>query len=71
MPRLLPLLTCPSTAGYEHLAPRLLELAAMCDWAAARNARVRLSFDLGESEEEHAPRPAPHEHGPLTGPGWR
>ena len=33
--------------GYEDLAPRLGELAAMCDWAAERGARVRLSFDLG------------------------
>ena len=38
--------------GYEDLAPRLEELAAMCEWAAAREARVRLSFDLG-------PPPAP------------
>ena len=34
--------------GYEDLAPRLEELAAMCDWAAAQEAHVRLSFDLGE-----------------------
>ncbi|MYB41322.1 MAG: hypothetical protein F4X76_03840 [Chloroflexi bacterium] len=34
--------------GYEDLAPRLGELAAMCDWAAAQDAHVRLSFDLGE-----------------------
>ncbi len=34
--------------GYEDLAPRLQELAAMCDWAASRGARVRLSFDLGD-----------------------
>ena len=40
----------PIVEGYEHLAPRLLELAAMCDWAAAREARVRLSFDLEEPE---------------------
>lgn len=33
-------------AGYEHLAPRLHELAAMCDWGQARGARVRLSFLL-------------------------
>jgi len=32
--------------GYEALPPRLRELAAMCDWAAARAARVRLSFLL-------------------------
>ena len=40
----------PLVAGYEHLAPRLLELAAMCDWAAARTARVRMTFDLDEPE---------------------
>ena len=34
--------------GYEDLAPRLGELAAMCDWGAAQGAHVRLSFDLGE-----------------------
>ena len=28
------------------LAARLLELATMCDWAAARTAQVRLSFRL-------------------------
>lgn len=39
----------PIVVGYEHLAPRLRELAAMCDWAAERNAEVRMSFDL-ESE---------------------
>lgn len=32
--------------GYDELAPRLTELAEMCDWAAAAEARVRLSFDL-------------------------
>ena len=40
--------------GYGDLAPRLEELAAMCEWAAEREARVRLSFDLG-------PPPAPRE----------
>lgn len=54
-------------AGYEALPLRLRELAAMCDWAASRNARVRLSFDLGHNEPT-APRPAMHEHGPLLGP---
>jgi len=34
------------TAGYEELAPRLRELATMCDWAASRGAGVRLSFWL-------------------------
>ncbi|MEZ4553465.1 MAG: hypothetical protein AB7L91_05345 [Dehalococcoidia bacterium] len=34
------------TAGYEELAPRLRELAAMCNWAASRGAGVRLSFWL-------------------------
>lgn len=43
-------------AGYEHLAPRMRELAAMCDWAAARGARVRLSFDL-ENVDQRAERP--------------
>ncbi len=38
----------PLIAGYEHLVPRLLELAVMCDWAAARGARVRMSFDLSD-----------------------
>ena len=46
----------PLIEGYEHLPPRLLELAAMCDWAAARDARVRMSFDL-ETQERHAERP--------------
>lgn len=32
--------------GYEELPPRLRELAAMCDWAASRQARVRLTFLL-------------------------
>ena len=54
-------------AGYEHLAPRLRELAAMCDWGEARDLRVRLSFDLSHNEPT-APRPAPHDHGPLLGP---
>ncbi len=34
--------------GYEDLAPRLGELAAMCDWGATQGAHVRLSFDFGE-----------------------
>lgn len=34
--------------GYDDLAPRLAELAAMCDWAAGQGAHVRLSFDLGD-----------------------
>jgi hypothetical protein len=38
----------PLIAGYEHLALRLRELAAMCDWAAARDTQVRMSFDLSE-----------------------
>ena len=37
--------------GYEELAPRLTELAEMCDWAAAAESRVRLSFDLRTSED--------------------
>jgi hypothetical protein len=36
----------PIVVGYERLAPRLRELAAMCDWAAARDAQIRMSFDL-------------------------
>jgi hypothetical protein len=36
----------PMIEGYEHLAPRLRELATMCDWAASKAARVRLSFYL-------------------------
>ncbi len=44
------------TAGYESLAPRLRELAAICDWAGAREARVRLSFDL-RTDERRAERP--------------
>ncbi|MGE3856565.1 MAG: hypothetical protein AB7G21_06385 [Dehalococcoidia bacterium] len=47
----------PLTAGYEHLAPRLLELAAMCDWAAANDAQVRMSFLL-DTPEARASRPA-------------
>jgi hypothetical protein len=34
------------TAGYEALPPRLDDLAAICDWAAQRGARVRLTFRL-------------------------
>ena len=37
--------------GYDTLAPRLMELAAMCDWAAASEARVRLSFDLRTADD--------------------
>ena len=50
----------PLIAGYAHLAPRLLELAAMCDWAAARAgdvARVRMTFLL-ETPEQRTSRPA-------------
>ena len=54
-------------AGYETLAPRMRELASICEWAAARGARVRLSFDLSH-DAPTAPRPEPHEHGPLLGP---
>lgn len=55
----------PLIAGYEHLAPRLRELAAMCDWGAARAARVRMSFDLAD-HEPHTSRPA--DGGWLPGP---
>lgn len=37
--------------GYDELAPRLTELAEMCDWAAGAEARVRLSFDLRPAED--------------------
>jgi hypothetical protein len=53
--------------GYETLGPRLAELASICDWAAERGARVRLSFDMSHGEPT-APRPELHEHGPLLGP---
>ncbi len=45
--------------GYEHLAPRLRELASMCEWAVQQHgaeAKVRMSFDL-ENTEQRAPRP--------------
>jgi len=42
--------------GYEDLAPRLEELAAMCDWAAERGLRARLSFDLGPPPDSDVPR---------------
>ena len=58
------------TADYTQLAPRLHELAAICDWATEREARVRLSFDLGHVEPRAA-RPAPPEHSPPTGPPGR
>ena len=47
----------PLIEGYAHLAPRLLELAAMCDWAATRDARVRMTFLL-ETPEQRTSRPA-------------
>ncbi|MCK9486625.1 MAG: hypothetical protein M0R73_07980 [Dehalococcoidia bacterium] len=52
----------PLIEGYQHLAPRLRELAAMCEWAVqhagpeAPAVRVRMSFDL-ENTEHHAQRP--------------
>ena len=55
------------TAGYEQLPPRLLELAAMCDWGDAREARVRLSFHLDEPPRR-ASRPATPASGPFGGP---
>lgn len=45
------------TLGYEGLPPRMRELASICDWAAARAARVRLTFDL-RTDERRAERPA-------------
>jgi len=52
----------PLIAGYAHLAPRLLELAAMCEAAVTHapegaEARVRMSFLL-ETPEARASRPA-------------
>lgn len=55
------------TAGFDGLAPRLGELAAIAEWAAAREARVRLSFDM-RHELPTAPRPDMAAHGPLLGP---
>jgi hypothetical protein len=49
----------PLIEGYLHLAPRLRELAAMCDWAVeagGADAKIRLTFDL-ENTEQHTPRP--------------
>src|SRR5688572_26409045 len=53
--------------GYPTLAPRLRDLASICDWADQHGARIRLSFDLSHGEPT-ARRPEPHEHGPLQGP---
>ena len=49
----------PLIEGSAHLAPRLLELAAMCDWHAARSAeaRVRMTFLL-ETPDARTSRPA-------------
>ncbi len=51
----------PLIQGYAHLAPRLLELASMCDWHVARvapdEARVRMTFLL-ETPEARTSRPA-------------
>ena len=33
--------------GYEALSARLHDLAALCDWGAARGVPVRLTFSLG------------------------
>ncbi len=33
-------------AGYDDLAPRLRDLAAICDWGAERGRRVRVTFRL-------------------------
>ena len=33
-------------AGYDDLAPRLRDLAAICDWGAEHGRRVRLTFRL-------------------------
>ena len=43
--------------GYDELAPRLEELAAMCDWAEQQRVRARLSFDLGPPPESPLPVP--------------
>ena len=47
--------------GYDDLAPRLEELAAMCDWGAQQGpeqqgVRARLSFDLGPPPPSAVPR---------------
>ena len=55
------------TAGYEGLPARMRELASICDWATARAARVRLSFDL-RTDERRAARPA---EPPTEPPGAR
>ena len=55
------------TAGFETLAPRLRELAAIAEWAAEHEARVRLSFDMSH-DAPTAPRPDLAAHGPLLGP---
>jgi hypothetical protein len=54
-------------AGHETVADRLDELAQMCEWAAAREARVRLSFDMSH-DEPTAPRPDASAHGSFLGP---
>ncbi len=54
----------PLVAGYEHLTPRLRELAAMCEWGASKDAQVRISFDLG-GHDQRAERP---DQGVLRGP---
>jgi len=47
----------PIVVGYEHLAPRLRERAAMCDWGAERGANVRRSFDRENTERRPARPP--------------
>ena len=50
----------PLIEGYAHLAPRLLELASMCEWSVTHtpaDARVRMSFLL-DTPEARTSRPA-------------
>ncbi len=41
-------------SGYDTLAPRLRELAAMCDWAEANAHQVRLTFTLSQDGDPNA-----------------
>ncbi|MEI6666060.1 MAG: hypothetical protein WCL53_07905 [Chloroflexota bacterium] len=41
-------------SGYDTLAPRLRELASMCDWAEANAHQVRLTFTLSQDGDPNA-----------------
>jgi hypothetical protein len=41
-------------SGYDTLAPRLRELASMCDWAAEHDQQVRLTFTLSQDGDPNA-----------------